>query len=367
MKIGIITYWTSQDNYGQLLQCYALQTFLKNLGHEVFLIKDVPVKIRLTEKAVNFLQHFSTKGILRFFFHRWQMCRLWYSDRINKHHPRNFERFRSSYIASTEKVYSIDELRSNPPAADAYICGSDQIWNTASPIYFLDFGDNAKRISYATSFGSVSNKDDNYFKQISVWLKHFDVVTVREHRGVGICGKLGREEVLCVPDPTLLLSKSEYMQIIQPFETHSKAYIFLYLLSNSTTVDIKSIYAFAQKEGLEVVYVTSQGRFDKYPKDYPTIGQWIFLINNAKYIMTNSYHGVIFSMLMNKSFLALPLKGEYSEMNDRLDTLFNDYQIPLSLYSSNINAIKNEIIYDEINLKLIEKREWIKNKMKIWL
>jgi hypothetical protein len=70
---------------------------------------------------------------------------------------------------------------------------------------------------------------------------------------------------------------------------------------------------------------------------------------------------------MNKQFLVFPLKGKYSEMNDRLDTLFNDYQIPRNLYSTDINAVKNRINYDEINLKLVEKRQWIKDKMKLWL
>jgi hypothetical protein len=282
-------------------------------------------------------------------------------------HPRHFERFRSLYIASTEKEYTIDELRHNPPVADVYICGSDQIWSAASPVYFLDFGGDVRRISYAASFGSISNNDNSYLKQISVWLKHFDAVTVREHRGVDICKKVGRDDAVCVPDPTLLLSESDYMQIAQPVETQSKAYIFLYLLGNSTSVDVKSIYAFAEKEKLEVVYVASQGRVDKYPKKYPTIEEWIFLINRAKYIVTNSYHGAIFSILMNKQFLVLPVKGFQSEMNDRLDTLFNDYQLPDSLYSANINSIKSEINYDEINLRLAEKRQWIKDKMKVWL
>jgi exopolysaccharide biosynthesis predicted pyruvyltransferase EpsI len=157
------------------------------------------------------------------------------------------------------------------------------------------------------------------------------------------------------------------MQIAQPVEEPNKAYIFLYLLGNSSSVNVKSIYAFAEKEELEVVYVASQGQIDKYPKKYPSIEEWISLINSAKYIVTNSYHGAIFSILMNKQFLVLPIKGFLSEMNDRLDTLFNDCQLPYSLYSTDINSIKSKINYDEINLRLEKKRQWIKDEMKIWL
>jgi hypothetical protein len=285
---------------------------------------------------------------------------------MTKVHTRKFERFRSTHIVSTRKEYTIDELRNNPPIADVYICGSDQIWSTASPIYFLDFGGNSRRIAYATSFGPT-NKDDSYLKQISVWLKHFDVVTVREHRGIDICKKAGRNDAICVPDPTLLLTKSDYMQISHPIDLQNKAYIFLYLLGNSISVNLEAIYTFAKKEDLDVIYVASQGRVDKYPKKYPTVEEWIFLINKAKYIITNSYHGAIFSILMNKQFVVLPLDGEYAAMNDRVDTLFSDYPLPVNLYSTDIESIKNAINYDEINLKLIEKRQWIKDKMKGWL
>jgi hypothetical protein len=367
MKIGIVTYWRSIDNYGEKLQCYALQTFLKGLGHEVFLIKDTPAKTNMKRRITHFLLHFSIKKISVLFhllYYKWRNRRV---NKLDKLYPRNFKSFMSQYISSTRKEYTIDILRNDPPAADIYICGSDQIWNGASPVYFLDFGYNVKRMSYAASFGQANIDDENYRNQISTWLKYFDIITVREHSGVNICRKAGRDDAICVPDPTLLLLKTDYMQIVQPFDTQNKAYLFLYLLGSSISIDIKSIYVFAKKEGLEVIYVASQGRFDKYPKVYPTVGQWIFLINNAKYIVTNSYHGIIFSMLMNKPFLALPLRGKYSGMNDRLSTLFNDYKLPDCLYSSSVNSIKNGINYVDVNEMLTEKRTWIKNQMKIWI
>jgi hypothetical protein len=364
-RIGIVTYWRSEDNYGQILQCYALQTFLKSLNYDVFLIKDISTNIGIKEKISKFIICLSVEKIFHFFRYKIQE---YYSREINKLHKRNFADFKYKYITFTEKEYTIEMLRENPPKADVYICGSDQIWRDASPIYFLDFGNNVKRISYAASFGMRDNNDKFYFKKISTWLKCFDTITVREQIGINICKKAGRDDAICVPDPTLLLTKSDYIQISKSIDIPTNGYIFLYLLGNYTSIDIKSIYKIARIEKLEVIYVASQGRIDKYPKIYPTIEQWIFLINNARHIITNSYHGAIFSILMNKQFHVLPLKGNiYSGMNDRLNTLFNDYQLPSNLYSTDINSIKSDIDYDEINLKLAEKRRWIKKQMKIWL
>jgi hypothetical protein len=230
----------------------------------------------------------------------------------------------------------------------------------------LDFGDeNVKRISYAASFGMIKNADDNYFKQISIWLKRFDIVTVREQRGIEICKKVGRNDAVCVIDPTLLLTKSDYIQLAEYINT-DKEYILLYLLGNLTNVNIADIYEFAKKEDLEVIYVASQGRVDKYFKTYPTIGQWISLINNAKYVITNSYHGTIFSIITKRKFLVLPLKGKHSEMNDRLFTLLDNYGQKNRLYSSNIEVLKKNINYDEINLKIHDDRTYMKEQMKLW-
>jgi hypothetical protein len=366
MKIGIVTFWRSEDNYGQQLQCYALQTFLKQQGHDAFLIKDIPCRKKMSQKIIHLYSNFSIKQV---FFSLRYIWYNWLSNRINKRHDRNFTKFREQHIVSTEKEYTFEMLKENPPLADIYICGSDQIWNAKdiSPIYFLNFGDkNVKRISYAPSFGSIKNAGNYYFKQISKWLEHFDVITVREQCGIEICKKAGREDAVCVIDPTLLLSKLDYMQLAEPVNTQNKKYLLLYLLGNNTCINIATIYEFAKKEGLEVVYVASQGRVDKYLKTYPNIGQWLFLINNAEYVITNSYHGAIFSIIMNRQFLVLPLKGKQSEMNERLFTLLNNYKMNDRLYSSNIAEITKNINYTNLNLKINDDRNCVKNRMKTW-
>jgi hypothetical protein len=364
MKIGIVTFWKSADNYGQILQCYALQKFLKNLGHDAFLIKDIPLKPDKKKKLVHFLLHFSTKRVQSIVSHRW---RKWRYNRVNKLYDRCFEKFKFQYINSTDREYSIEMLKKTPPYADVYICGSDQIWNSASPIYFLDFGDDdIKRIAYAPSFGITKNNDSSYFKQIAVWLKRFDVVTVREQRGIEICKKLGCDNASCAPDPTLLLSEFDYVQIAKPIDIPKGKYIFLYFLGNSTSINIKSIYEFAKRKKLEIIYVASQGHIDKYPKRYPTIEQWIFLIKNAEYIITNSFHGTVFSIIMNKKFLVTLLKSTYSEINDRIYTLLDNYKLDDRIFST-IDLIEGQIDYRYINIKLENDRRLMKHQMDSWL
>jgi hypothetical protein len=368
MKIGIVTFWRSEDNYGQILQCYALQTFLKEMGHDVFLIKDAILQketdsfIKKNIKRIKNWRNISFKRYyMAFYYRKLEII----SIKTNKLHPRNFEIFKKKYISFTDKEYTIDMLRENPPKADVYICGSDQIWGSFSPFYYLDFGINTKRISYAASFGPMEKKKA-LLKQISLWIKQFDIVTVRENKGLELCKKLGRQDAICVIDPTLLLTRSHYMQIMEPYNV-DKEYIFLYMLGNKTTVDIKGIYDFARKENLEVIYVASQGQKDKYDKTYPTIEQWIFLLSNAKYVITNSYHGAIFSIIMNKQFLLLPLSGFFKATNDRFHTLLTKYDLQDKLFHSDIMTIKKEIEYYRINLILEEDIEKMKKNMETWL
>ena len=157
MRIGIVTYWSSSDNYGQQLQCFALQKYLIGLGHDAYLIKYMPtshiplwrriarsVKYRLLVSSEQKEKDRNTKLISE--RNKLLNCR------------RGFKEFRDKYIKSTEIVYrNIKELRNNPPDADIYICGSDQVWNNSlkdpdTAGWFLDFGKpTAKRVSYAAS------------------------------------------------------------------------------------------------------------------------------------------------------------------------------------------------------------------------
>jgi hypothetical protein len=160
MKIGIMTFWWSDDNYGQILQCYALQKYLRDAGHDAYLIRYDPrgdYEKKLWDKVIRALNPIE----LFFYLQR----RIRNKKIIKKNKLRKFNEFRDKYIRQSERIYyHYNDLVPDPPEADVYIAGSDQIWNIFSlPIqqvkkrlraYFLDFGKpDIKRIAYAASFG----------------------------------------------------------------------------------------------------------------------------------------------------------------------------------------------------------------------
>jgi hypothetical protein len=345
MKIGIMTFWWSNDNYGQLLQCYALQKYLRDNGHQPYLIRykwysDViknPLPIRIL-KVLNpafmykYLKNKINKAKIR---------------KETNDNSRYFDDFRNRYIAqSDEQFTTLKQLRQNPPIADVYVVGSDQVWNFfGNPVrrfrnvihaYFLDFGTSqTKRASYAASWG-VKKISREYIKEISPLLSKFDYVSVREENGIDLCRQCG-VNAKWDADPTLLLSADVYRELYKenPVNKPQGKYLVLYAVNNNSKIDIQAVYDFAKSKNLEVVYITGNGTVDKYPKVFATIPQWLYLIDNAEYVITNSFHCCVFSILFDKQFAALALNGKNAGMNSRLDSLFKRCQIEPRLIIEN--------------------------------
>ncbi|MGI5115820.1 polysaccharide pyruvyl transferase family protein [Treponema sp. SP13] len=336
MKIGILTYWWGSDNYGQLLQCYALQKYLRDLGHDVFFIRynyntekkknsfSFWKKAVMAMNPVIFYNHFERK------FSRKKVLE------INK--SRNFDEFRNKYISFSENIFfRYNDLRNTPPRADAYIVGSDQVWNftftnNVKPVvhsYMLDFGEkNVKRFSYAASWG-VSVISDELKREIAPLLKNFDYVSVREQQGIDLCKQCGYDGAEWVCDPTLLLSADSYRMLYSENKIRKpdKKYILLYMLANKYDFDLNAVYRFAKKKTLDVVFVTGNYMAGKREKFYATIPEWLYLVDNAEYVISNSFHCAIFSILFNKQFGVVRLVGLHEGMNSRLDSLFDLYGI----------------------------------------
>lgn len=345
MKIGIMTFWWSEDNYGQQLQCYALQEHLRDLGHEPFLIRYLSTNdYKPTPLFIKILKAFNPKKLynyLQFLFKK--------NAAANEQemYPRFFSDFRDKYlIQSFEIYYSYKELKENPPCADVYIVGSDQVWNFGNlnvskvknliDAYFLNFGsEKTKRLSYAASWGQVSISQE-YIKIIKPLLEKFDYVSVREKTGVELC-KNCDVDAEWVPDPTMLLMADKYRDIYNEnnFEKPKKVFILLYLLGNECDFSIKKFYDWAKNKDLEVIYVTGNNNIDKYQKTFVTIPQWLYLVDNAEYVVTNSYHCCVFSAIFNKQFAAVPVKGNIKGMNSRLDSLWELLHIEPRVINSN--------------------------------
>ena len=364
MRIGIVTYWSSSDNYGQQLQCFALQKYLIGLGHDAYLIKYMPtshiplwrriarsIKYRLLVSSEQKEKDRNTKLISE--KNKLLNCR------------RGFKEFRDKYIKSTEIVYrNIKELRNNPPEADIYICGSDQVWNNSlsdpdTAGWFLDFGKpTVKRVSYAASIGrDIDSCEINRFTK---YLKNFNAISVREQKAYALCHKLGFDKSIIAIDPTLLLNSSDYDLIeidTNGIKVAGKPYVFIYTLNIRTAEEIywDDFHKIIAKDGLLIRSVSSSGYLpaqDLLPdiqNEQATIPEWLSLIKHSEYVITTSFHGVVFCLLYHKPFYAVLLQNEYSKGNDRIVSLLE------SLHLSNL-IVSNRESLKQINFENID---WI--------
>lgn len=370
MNIGIITFWNSEDNYGQILQSYALQRFLIKKGHDAFLIRYTPVN-----KKRNILGYITAlyKALKLMLFNINELKLFLELTRIkknrvqeNRDHPRGFSIFKKKNIIYTSVVYDQYELYNTPPVADVYIAGSDQIWSGLDSCFYLQFVPVGKKcIAYAPSFGGKKYSEKSK-KILKHYLDKFSVLTMREDDGVEICKSVGRNDVSLVPDPTLLLSLKDYTSISTVYDSE-KDYLLLYLLGNKMDFNVAEVYTWAKNHQMEVKYVASQGRIDDYEKIYPNIDEWLGLIQNAKYVVTNSFHGSVFSIIMNKPFLSIPLIGGFSRMNSRIENLLSTFNLTNRIYKDSIDVLLLPIDYAVINDILSESIECISSDFDKWL
>ncbi|WP_320995988.1 polysaccharide pyruvyl transferase family protein [Bacteroides sp.] len=325
MKIGVVTYWQSKDNYGQYLQCYAMQAYLKKLGHEPFLLRYAPTKPEIKVEIKSF------KDLILYlprYYRRKKMQNAVNEDikRWTKEGgliQRNFAEFLKNNIQCSS-VFSREDLLKNPPIAKAYICGSDQIWGSNDLTYYLDFvPENTIRVAYAPSMGGITSLPEDLCKTLQPILKKFSFIGMREKSGVDVCQSLGLKDTVKVIDPTLLLTKYDYDKILTP-QKKDKPYAFIYLLGNTTVCPTEKVMEYVSSKGLEPIYVVSQRRYDGYEKIFATLGEWLGYLSNADLVITNSFHCTVFSLIYNKPFITLALGDKFRRMNNRLEELLSD-------------------------------------------
>ena len=343
MKIGIITFWQTRDNYGQMLQCWALQHALKQMGHEPFLIRyahtehTYPFREKCRHLIVNLLKGRFSKLILR----QKKLGTL-----SNSEIKREFEKFKDKYLEKTNDIYySLDDLKKKMPEADCYIVGSDQVWSRDifsddGRVFMLDFVPNTKKkISYAASLGSAS-KPQTYIKKLSSYLESFCAVSVREESGLSICSQAGIQANLVV-DPTLLLVKNDYRKEFELKEAN-KNQIFIYSLNISDAEEIgwSKIKRLADSKNMSVVVTPSSGYIlgtelfgDNVQYLYCTIHEWLNTINESRFVITTSFHGVMICLQFHTPFVYVPLNGKFSNGNNRVLDFFKYLNINIPIYS----------------------------------
>jgi hypothetical protein len=369
MRIGITTYWTSNNNYGQLLQCWALQQFLKTNGHHPFLIRFLLYSEKPEHTLYSAIKLFFTRCLkIIFIYPIYQSYKKRKQEKLDslfkeKDKQRDFDGFRMNHLLKTEIVYDdYSALLMNPPTADIYMCGSDQIWNfnlhpnNLNP-FFLQFGsESIKRIAYAPSIGRDYWPKER-LDELKRYLSCFNYISLREEPGVKICKDLGFD-AKHVLDPTLLLKKEDYETLEDDSFKNESSYIFIYGVNYKTKEDINfgRIIDYANKNGLRIIVTNGSGYtpcreiFDGVEYVYATIPRWLSLIANAELVITPSFHGTVFSILYHKHLMYTPLKGSLSRGNSRVLGLLND----LGLNCLIQNDKKN--ISEYINQKI----DWLK-------
>mgnify|MGYP001497750536 CR=1 FL=1 len=360
MKIGILTI-TPNIGYGGIMQAYALQYILQQQGHEVFLLNR-KTKYSLFKKLLIFLKRFIKKY-------------LYGKDialTLNKEYTfisQNTEPFLQKYIRRTSDIYTTNELSETAQQGfEAFVVGSDQVWRPKYVPdiynYYLDFlkeDRNIKRIAYAASFGTdkweYSADEEN---KCLMLIQQFDAVSVRERSAVGLCEKHFDVSPDLVLDPTLLLPKSIYLNLIKNNNSVAELDMFTYILDMNDDKR-KMIKQIQQNLGLELFEFNTNGENREAPlseRIAPSVESWIYGFSSAKYIVTDSFHGCAFSIIFNKPFLVYGnIERGLSRFTSLLGLLnLDDSPIP-STYEITSNRLTAPINWEEVNQIIMRKQE----------
>jgi hypothetical protein len=315
MKIGIITL-PFNSNYGGLLQAFALQTVLKQMGHEVWSVnrrnRIMPFKFKVLSSTNRLI-----KSIIR---GEMGVIRSWATAKEELVIDQHTNRFLSENIQTTDFLKSEKDFEKlSRYKFDAYVVGSDQVWRPKySPRlanHFLGFIDgtvNPKRISYAASFG-VDNWEftPEQTDECRKLLAKFNAVSVREDSAVKLCKQNFGIDATQVLDPTLLVSKEEYIRLVEKDKIPGcNGSLLTYVLDKSPDKQefIKKIIL---ETGLTEVSIMPKSLFRDAGRKkindciYPPVTAWLRGFMDAEYVVTDSFHGMAFAIIFNKPFLAL--------------------------------------------------------------
>ncbi|MCI8650790.1 MAG: polysaccharide pyruvyl transferase family protein [Anaerotruncus sp.] len=347
MRIGIVTFHFV-NNFGGALQAYALQKIVeKECDAEAIVVNYHNWFIRFTD-SVRILPITTN---IKEFISGWSTIRL-RLDRLHK-----FRRFMLEKNKLTSYYASNKVLCNTPPNCDKYICGSDQIWNTAITFtlakpYFLAFEpESVKKFSYAASFDS-NHINPLYATQMGRYINALNNISVRENDGIKVVQELANREAIQLIDPTFLLEKEDWKNLAV-LPTIKEPYILLYIMQQD-----KKVYAYIKQIkdqlGIKVVEISRYG----YKPNFIDISlinvgptEFLGLFQNAAYICTNSYHGLAFSLIFEKEFCLIPCR----RFSNRITSLLELLHIKLPYTDG--KCLAGSAKYDKVQVKEILNHE----------
>jgi len=355
-NLGIVTL-QGATNYGAVLQAYALQETLKSNGFNVEIINYYSNHLYGYYKPNIFLCNKNLKTfvgkILRY--------------KINKLQYHIFETFRNNYLNLSKKICNISSLKDYSKKFDYLIVGSDQVWNSNiicgdEDLFYLNISDTAKKYSYAASVGSIKNIKD--ISSLIDSIINFSNISVRESDLNELLIKQCSINSSLVCDPTLLLSKNEWMKISKPCEVPEE-FLLVYML-NENEYMIQSILNFAESSNINVINIGKN--ISSYSKkinyvSYISPNQFIYLFSKAKYVITNSFHGTAFSIIFKKKFLTF---GN-GKLNSRMETLLKAFDLKDRMVDANMSSqqqcklIEKDYDYEDDVDYIVASKKFIKN------
>lgn len=351
-KVAIITISYGQ-NLGNKLQNYALETIVQMIGFEVKTIRHVPKLSDSKANIIDKLQYWddlSGKEIVsdlkRILIHRMPIIGRTWKKNLKKR-KRLFSLFDENYLSM------IDESDYDSEDFKYLVLGSDQIWNPYGDgldSFYYQNENSEKVISYAASFG-VSSIPDDYYSFYEKMLKNYKDGSVRESDGVKIYNQFASGNAQVVLDPTMLLGK-EWDKLCLECEIRKK--IVVYFLGLKESAVYKQIKEYARINSLDVLWLNDENA-------YGGIGpiEFITEIRNAEFVITDSFHGCVFSILFNKNFRVIDrnVKRGKRSMNSRIGTLLSDFEMQ-DVFVDQYDIFKNvNIDYTRCQSILDKKRK----------
>lgn len=345
MRIAILTL-PLHVNFGGILQCYALQTVLERMGHEVSVLNTDFVNVDYKTRIGLFI-----KRLVKTCIGKESKFYGWKTEReITQKYTQVFIR-KHIHLLNVQDLSLLKE-----DDFDAIVVGSDQIWR---PMYYQPIANaylkfakdwtSIKRIAYATSFGTDKwEYTHEETQECASLVKLFDAVSVRENTAVDLCRKYLEVEAVQVLDPTLLLSKEDYLKLIDQSKLKKNEGVFAYFLDvTSSKMDLAN--RIAKERGLKLYQFNNPNvdclslHFEK--RIQQPIEEWIAGFRDASFVVTDSFHGCVFSIIFNKPFVVI---GNEERGIARLKSLLSMLDFDYSVAS---------------NIHQLQKIEWNKTKL----
>jgi len=322
MKVAAITP-INTPNYGPVLQAFALQEAVKSLGHEYAVLnyynKEQELKFSFWGSTSYMDWKYKIAKKVLFPIRKYQLCQIL--------------SFQNSYINLSKRIKKRSELDDVRKQYDIFITGSDQVWNNQEinhfdDAYFLAFARDKTKIAYAASFGKtypmLTADDIEFYKNNMPYVDH---ISVREKTGAEIVNKICGRNTVQVCDPVFLLTKEDWTKYCQAPKQHG--YILVYLVGDGINFDInKQIVERAKKaakqHGKKVIVVGIGLASVLYgAHKTPTVQKWLGLIDHADLLMTNSFHGTAFAVILETPFYSFVRGSADNRMNTRLYDLLS--------------------------------------------